>query len=703
MTFTVTLSAEAEDEVTATWTASIETGDSAESGDFTAVAATALTFTAGQTAKTLTVATTEDTTDEEDETFTVTLSNPSSNAALATGATAKGTIEDDDDPPSVGIGRSAGSEAGGELIPTLELSAASEKTVTVTWTASIGSGDTAVAADFEDLSAATGTAEIAPGTESASLRTLHPHVFDDALDEPDETFTVTLSNPVNATLGSDPTATMTIEDDDPTPTVTVADAAASEGGNVAFVVALSAVSGRDVEVDYATSEASPQSAVSGTDFTAASGTLTIEAGEETGTIEVAATEDDDEENDETFTLTISNPKNATLTTDTTATGTINDGTLPRLSVADAAATEGSPVTFAVTLSTEAEDEVTAAWTASIESDDTAVLGDLGPTTAGTVTVPMGSEAATITVATVPDDTVEGDETFTVTLSGVSASAVLGTASATAKGTIENDDLVTLSVADVSAAEGDTTDEDEFTTKAAPEDVTVTLSIESGRRTPDGRQDRNGHHGRAGTRPRGRTPSDEPDDLHGDAVDPGPGEPRWRRTDGRGQDRRTTHRATRRASSRGDARSAESEQAGDGEPGRGRDGRKTADFGSSSDLTATSGGRTVQGTVPATRMLRPSRSVRRINASSGETATHDNGDPTDGDGPPTAERDLHALGDAVGRRRRAPNVGHGTRRADHRGGRDADDRERARKRMPITRRRPGEPADGTPRREPEPRR
>ena len=274
-------------------------------------------------------------------------------------------------------------------------------------------------------------------------------------------------------------------DDDPTPTVTVADAAASEGGNVAFVVTLSAASGRDVEVDYATSEASPQSAVSGTDFTAASGTLTIEAGEETGTIEVAATEDDDEEDDETFTLTISNPQNATLTTDTTATGTINDGTLPRLSVADAAATEGSPVTFAVTLSTEAEDEVTAAWTASIESDDTAVLGDLGPTTAGTVTVPMGSEAATITVATVPDDTVEGDETFTVTLSGVSASAVLGTASATAKGTIENDDLVTLSVADVSAAEGDTADEGlEFTvrmTEAAPEDVTVTwtASIESG--------------------------------------------------------------------------------------------------------------------------------------------------------------------------------------------------------------------------------
>ena len=466
----MTLSEAAAADVTVDWATSVATGDSAESGDFTAVAATALTFTAGQTAKTLTVATTEDTTDEEDETFTVTLSNPSSNAALATGATAKGTIEDDDDPPSVGIGRSAGSEAGGELIPTLELSAASEKTVTVTWTASIGSGDTAVAADFEDLSAATGTAEIAPGTKSASLRTLHPHVFDDALDEPDETFTVTLSNPVNATLGSDPTATMTIEDDDPTPTVTVADAAASEGGNVAFVVTLSAVSGRDVEVDYATSEASPQSAVSGTDFTPASGTLTIEAGEGTGTIEVAATEDDDEEDDETFTLTISNPENATLTTDTTATGTINNRNLPALSVEAAAAAEGEDVEFTVELSAADAVDVTFTWTASIETDDTAATGDFTDLSAatGTLTIAAGDETVKFTVPTAEDAADEADETFTVTLSGVSANAELGTG-ATAQGTIRDDDPEpSLSVEDAAADEG--------------EDVefTVTLDPESGR-------------------------------------------------------------------------------------------------------------------------------------------------------------------------------------------------------------------------------
>ena len=110
------------------------------------------------------------------------------------------------------------------------------------------------------------------------------------------------------------------------PTVTVADATATEGDAVEFVVTLSAVSGRDVMVAYATSETDPQSAVSGTDFTSTSGTLTIAAADNTatGTIQVPTTEDDASESAETFTLTLSNPTNATLGTPSAATGTIND-------------------------------------------------------------------------------------------------------------------------------------------------------------------------------------------------------------------------------------------------------------------------------------------------------------------------------------------------------------------------------------------
>ena len=88
--------------MTATWTASIETGDSAETADFGSTTGT-VTVTASQTTGTFTVPTADDSTDEDDDTFTLTLSSPSANATLASDATATGTITDDDDPPTISV------------------------------------------------------------------------------------------------------------------------------------------------------------------------------------------------------------------------------------------------------------------------------------------------------------------------------------------------------------------------------------------------------------------------------------------------------------------------------------------------------------------------------------------------------------------------------------------------------------------------
>ncbi len=97
LTFTVELSPASEvfaETVTVDWATS---GGTATSGtDFTAGSGT-LTFAPGVTEQTFTVATIEDMTDEDHETFTVTLSNATS--ATISGATATGTIENDDWPP----------------------------------------------------------------------------------------------------------------------------------------------------------------------------------------------------------------------------------------------------------------------------------------------------------------------------------------------------------------------------------------------------------------------------------------------------------------------------------------------------------------------------------------------------------------------------------------------------------------------------
>ena len=99
-------------------------------------------------------------------------------------------------------------------------------------------------------------------------------------------------------------------------------------------------------------------------------------------------------------------------------------TNPTLSVGDAAGTEGGNVTFTATLSATATADVMATWTASIGTGDSATAADLGTTKTGPVMVTAGQTTGTFMVPTAPDATSEGNETFTVTLSGVSSNAQL---------------------------------------------------------------------------------------------------------------------------------------------------------------------------------------------------------------------------------------------------------------------------------------
>ena len=73
-----------------------------------------------------------------------------------------------------------------------------------------------------DYTATSGTLTISAGATSG---TFNVPVLADALDEDNETATITLSNATNATI-SDSTATLTITDDDATPSLSIADVTA---------------------------------------------------------------------------------------------------------------------------------------------------------------------------------------------------------------------------------------------------------------------------------------------------------------------------------------------------------------------------------------------------------------------------------------------------------------------------------------------
>lgn len=118
-------------------------------------------------------------------------------------------------------------------------------------------------------------------------------ILGDALDEDDETFTVSLGSAVIATAG--PAAMVTITDDDALPQVNLPSGfiIVGEGdGSLAVTVSLSAPSGREVRVNYASSDGGVSyAATAGEDYGAVNGTLSFAAGTTTRTFSVSITDD----------------------------------------------------------------------------------------------------------------------------------------------------------------------------------------------------------------------------------------------------------------------------------------------------------------------------------------------------------------------------------------------------------------------------
>ncbi|HLL74896.1 MAG TPA: carboxypeptidase regulatory-like domain-containing protein, partial [Pyrinomonadaceae bacterium] len=184
-----------------------------------------------------------------------------------------------------------------------------------------------------DYASASGSVTFADGDAAAKSFTVA--VADDALDEADETFTLTLSVTSGAaTLGTPSAATVTVTDDDPPPSISVGDVALNEGNSgqssAVFQISLSAASGLPVSVNFATADGAA-TAASG-DYAAQSGTAALPAGTTTFSLSVPVNGDTDFEEDETFFLDLSSPTNATIA-DARAQATItNDDGVPTFNV-----------------------------------------------------------------------------------------------------------------------------------------------------------------------------------------------------------------------------------------------------------------------------------------------------------------------------------------------------------------------------------
>ncbi len=180
--------------------------------DFTAAPADSqLTFAPGEITKTITVEVIGDTAPEADKTFSVVLSAPT-NATLTDG-TGTGTILDDDAPPRPLVQITDASVLEGHsgtraMIFTVSLSA--ETTVPVSVNFASANGTATAGTDYNALTP--GTLTFAPGE---TTRTITVEVRGDTAHEPKETFSVVLSEAMNADI-ADSTGIGTILDDDVT-------------------------------------------------------------------------------------------------------------------------------------------------------------------------------------------------------------------------------------------------------------------------------------------------------------------------------------------------------------------------------------------------------------------------------------------------------------------------------------------------------
>jgi hypothetical protein len=350
-------------------------------------------------------------------------------------------------PRTIGIDDAFVTEGTGGAVTakfTVFLSDASSVPITVDFTTANGSATAPT-----DYVAASGTVTISPGLKS---QTISVTVQGDALDEDDETFFVNLSNPSGAIL-EDNQGEGTIADNDAAPALSIRDLSVAEGAggftNAAFAVVLSAPSGKEVKVNYASINGS---ALAPGDYTAVSGTLVFAPGTTTRTISVPIKGDLLDEPNETFRINLNAPVNATIT-DNQALGTIrDDDPTPALTINSLTVTEGNTgtvnATFTVTLSAPSGQTVSVS---AITSDGTARAPADYTATGIRLTFAPGQVSKVVNVPVKGDLLDETNETFFVILSSP-GNAAIGAGRGT--GTItDNDAPPSISIDDLSIGEG----------------------------------------------------------------------------------------------------------------------------------------------------------------------------------------------------------------------------------------------------------
>ena len=318
-----------------------------------------MTFASGDTEKTITFTTTQDTIDDDGE--KVRLEFDSLPARVAAGTTSQTTVSitDDDDPQvSVSFGANTYAVAEGETRTiSLTLSADPERTVAIPVIVGANQGG-ATSADYSGVPASV------TFNAGQTSRTLNFTAIQDTLDDDDESVRLEFATlPPRVSEGARDETTVNIRDDDD-PEVTVSFGAtaytAPEGGSATVQVTLSANPERTVVIPLTKTG---QGGVDSLDYSGVPSSVTFNAGQTSRTFTFTAAQDTVDDDDESVKLAFGTlPARVSQGTTDETTVTIGDDDDPHVTVGFGASTyeiaEGRSRVFIVALNGDPERTIT---------------------------------------------------------------------------------------------------------------------------------------------------------------------------------------------------------------------------------------------------------------------------------------------------------------------------------------------------------
>lgn len=343
----------------------------------------------------------------------------------------------------------------------VSLNGFSSHPVTVDVTAVAGNADSGLTfatlnSDFQALSGTNGGIRITfrPGQTEQTVRV---NVIGDNVVESDEAFEVQLSNPINSLVARGTALGIITNDDVAQPTLLLRPETSSTEGNQPerntlnyTVELLGGAISQDVTVFFETVSQTPgpNTATPNVDFIPVlNGSVIIPAGQTSATIRIGIISDGIFENNETVAVRLTSAINATVGVNASAMGNIvdDDNLTPTISIDNGSILElddpSLPVLeIPVNLNSPAPEDLTLTYsTLNLTGPGYATSGiDFTGITNGTLVIRRGSSHGVIRIVVTGDQTLEGDETLAVELTGITGQAVLG--DVIAIGTIVNDDV-----------------------------------------------------------------------------------------------------------------------------------------------------------------------------------------------------------------------------------------------------------------------